>query len=284
MENHDHEWDIVLKPKVSLFKLNLQDVWRYRDLLFLLVKRDYVASFKQTILGPLWFFIQPILTTLVFVVIFGKVAKLGPDNMPVMLFYLSGVILWNYFSNSLTATASTFVSNASIFGKVYFPRLIMPLSVIISNLLKFAVQFVFFIIVYIYYLATNQIELHFNLATLLFPVTILMMAILGLSFGLLISSLTTKYRDLTHLLTFGVQLLMYITPVILPASRFQGTFRYLLELNPMTGYIEAFRYAFVGSDFFSWPLFGYSLGVTIVLFFLAAMTFNNVEKSFMDTV
>lgn len=284
MENHNQEWDIVLKPNVSLFELNLKDVWKYRDLLFLLVKRDYVASFKQTILGPLWFFIQPILTTLVFVVIFGKVAKLGPDNMPVMLFYLSGVILWNYFSNCLTATASTFVSNASIFGKVYFPRLIMPLSVIISNLLKFAVQFAFFLIVYFYYLAKGEISFSFNAALVLSPLIVLMMAILSLSFGLLISSLTTKYRDLTHLLSFGVQLLMYITPIILPASRFQGTFKYLLEINPMTGYIEAFRYAFVGSDFFSWSLLAYSVGVTVVLFFFAAMTFNKVEKSFMDTV
>ncbi|MFZ4784044.1 MAG: ABC transporter permease [Flavobacteriales bacterium] len=284
MEEIHEKWDTEIQPRSGLFDLNLKDIWHYRDLLLLLVKRDYVSSFKQTILGPIWFFIQPILTTLVYMVLFNRIAGLSTDGIPPLAFYLSGVIMWNYFAACLNATASTFVANANIFGKVYFPRLIMPLSVVMSNLLKFAVQFSFFIIVIAYYKLTGNQDIQLSWHILLSPVLVLLMAILGLSMGLIISSMTTKYRDLVHLVAFGVQLMMFITPVVYTASAIQGKLKTLILLNPMTGIIEGFRYAFLGTGSFDFGMLGYSAIVSFALLAIAIVIFNRVEKGFMDTV
>jgi lipopolysaccharide transport system permease protein len=278
------QWDLVIESKTPLFRLNFRELWRYRDLLFLMVMRDYKASFKQTILGPIWFFIQPLLTSTVYSVIFGMIAKLGTDGNPRLLFYLSGVILWNYFSTCLNSSANTFISNANIFGKVYFPRLIMPVSVIISNMLRFSVQFLFFGLALAYYIIQGNTAVHITWVALLTPVFILIMATLGLSMGLIVSSLTTKYRDLTHLIGFGVQLMMYATPVVYPASELPLKWQQIIQYNPMTAVIEGFRYAFLGSGTFSPSMLLYSLGITVVLFFISVIMFNKVEKGFMDTV
>jgi lipopolysaccharide transport system permease protein len=284
MEERKEEWDIEIQPKSGLFEINFKDLWHYRDLLFLLVKRDYVSSFKQTILGPIWFFVQPIMTTLVFIIVFGQIAKLGTDGMPQAAFYMSGVIMWNYFAACLNATSTTFVTNASIFGKVYFPRLIMPLSVVISNLLKFLIQFAFFLLIIAYFLIKGNTNIQLTWYILFTPILVLLMAMLGLSIGLIISSFTTKYRDLVHLVAFGVQLMMYATPVVYPASLVEGNLKTLLFINPMTGIIEGFRYAFLGTGTFDFQMLAYSFIVTIVLFIIAIITFNRVEKVFMDTV
>lgn len=284
MEETHEKWDTEIQPRSGLFDLNLKDIWHYRDLLLLLVKRDYVSSFKQTILGPIWFFIQPILTTLVYMVLFNRIAGLSTDGIPPLAFYLSGVIMWNYFAACLNATASTFVANANIFGKVYFPRLIMPLSVVMSNLLKFAVQFSFFVIVIAYYKITGNQDIQLSWHILLSPVLVLLMAILGLSMGLIISSMTTKYRDLVHLVAFGVQLMMFITPVVYTASAIQGKLKTLILLNPMTGIIEGFRYAFLGTGSFDFGMLAYSAAVSFGLLAIAIVIFNRVEKGFMDTV
>lgn len=283
-ENKDDNWDLVIESKSHWLRLNFAEVWRYRDLLWLLVLRDYKASFKQTILGPIWFFIQPILTSSVYAVIFGMIAKLGTDGQPRMLFYMSGVILWNYFSTCLTATASTFVSNANIFGKVYFPRLIMPISVVMSNLLRFSVQLLLFLVALAYFMTKPDSHLTITWAVFLLPVFLIIMAMLGLSMGLIVSSLTTKYRDLTHLVGFGVQLMMYATPVVYPSSELSPKWQQLLQLNPMTAVIEGFRFAFLGSGSFQPMMLIYSLGVTLLLLFISIIMFNRVEKGFMDTV
>jgi lipopolysaccharide transport system permease protein len=283
-EHSQEQWDLIIRSKTHWFSLNLKEVWRYRDLLMLLVKRDYKASFKQTILGPIWFFIQPLLTSSVYAVIFGRIANISTDGNPRLLFYMAGVIMWNYFSTCLTSTSSTFVTNANIFGKVYFPRLIMPISVVISNLLRFSVQFLFFFGVLIYYMQMPEYTVHPTWAVILTPVFLLIMALLGLSMGLIVSSLTTKYRDLAHLVGFGVQLMMYATPVVYPASFLQGKWKTILELNPMTSVIEGFRYAYMGSGEFNVLSLGYSIGVTLILLLISVILFNKVEKGFMDTV
>lgn len=283
-EHSQEQWDLIIRSKTHWFSLNLKEVWRYRDLLMLLVKRDYKASFKQTILGPIWFFIQPLLTSSVYAVIFGRIANISTDGNPRLLFYMAGVIMWNYFSTCLTSTSSTFVTNANIFGKVYFPRLIMPISVVISNLLRFSVQFLFFFGVLIYYMQKPEYTVQPTWAVILTPVFLLIMALLGLSMGLIVSSLTTKYRDLAHLVGFGVQLMMYATPVVYPASFLQGKWKTILELNPMTSVIEGFRYAYMGSGEFNVFSLGYSIGVTLILLLISVILFNKVEKGFMDTV
>lgn len=283
-EQSQENWDLVIRSQTHWLSLNLRELWRYRDLLMLLVKRDYKASFKQTILGPIWFFIQPLLTSSVYAVIFGRIANISTDGNPRLLFYMAGVIMWNYFSTCLTATSATFVTNANIFGKVYFPRLIMPFSVVISNLLRFSVQFLFFFGVLIYYMSNPEYTVHLTWAVVLTPVFLLIMALLGLSMGLIVSSLTTKYRDLAHLVGFGVQLMMYATPVVYPASFLSGKWKTLLELNPMTAVIEGFRFAFMGSGEFNPISLLYSVGVTLVLLFISVILFNKVEKGFMDTV
>jgi lipopolysaccharide transport system permease protein len=287
--NHDEalkEWDLVIEPQTSLFELNLKDVWRYRDLLWLLVKRDFVSFYKQTILGPLWFFIQPLFTTIIFTFIFGNLAGLSTDGLPQPLFYMAGITAWNYFADCLTKTSTVFRDNANIFGKVYFPRLIMPLSIVVSNLVRFGVQMLLFFVMIGYYLFQKDMAtlFHPNFYVLLFPILVLLMALLGLGLGLIITALTTKYRDLAFLITFGVQLMMYATTVIYPLSAAPPKYKWLIELNPMTGIIEAFRFGFLGEGDFTINTFGYSVVFTLISLVLGVIIFNKTEKTFVDTV
>ncbi len=279
----EEHWDLIVKPKSKWYDLRLNEIFRYKDLLLLFVRRDFVAIYKQTILGPVWFFIQPIITAITFTIIFGNLAKIPTDGLPPVLFYLCGITLWNYFSDTLSKISDTFTANAGIFGKVYFPRMIMPLSVILSNLIKFAVQFLLFIGVWIFYL-TQRSALHPNATLLLVPFLIILMGFLGLSFGIIISSLTTKYRDLKFLVGFGVQLLMYASPIVYPLSIVPEKYKWLILSNPITSIIETFKFAFLGVGEFNWFYLLYSLIFTLVLFFLGLIIFHKVEKSFMDTV
>jgi len=280
----NEEWDLIVKPKSSWFEFNFKEIWRYRDLLFMFVKRDIVSTYKQTILGPLWFFIQPILTALTFTIIFGNIANLSTDDKPKFLFYLAGTTCWNYFADCLNSTSGTFINNAGIFGKVYFPRLISPLSVVISSVLKFLIQFLLFIGVFIV-MYFNDANLQPNKLMLLIPFLVLLMGVMGLGLGIIVSSFTTKYRDLRFLISFGIQLFMYITPVILPLSQFKGIMKKVVMANPMTPIIETFKAAFLGvpKDYSVNGLF-YTTIFTVVVFCLAILIFNKVEKSFMDTV
>lgn len=280
------EWDLVIEPQNSLFELHLKDVWRYRDLLWLLVKRDFVSFYKQTILGPLWFFIQPLFTTIIFTFVFGNLAGLSTDGLPQPLFYMAGITAWNYFADCLTKTSTVFRDNANIFGKVYFPRLIMPLSIVVSNLVRFGVQMLLFFVMIAYYLVLNErgAGFHMNVYVLLFPLLVLMMALLGLGVGLIITAMTTKYRDLAFLITFGVQLMMYATTVIYPLSAAPAKYKWLIELNPMTGIIEAFRYGLLGEGVLTISTLGYSVVVTLVSLIIGVVIFNKAEKTFVDTV
>jgi lipopolysaccharide transport system permease protein len=281
--NKEEHWDLVIEGKTSLFDLKFADVWRYRDLLLMFVKRDFVSFYKQTVLGPLWFFIQPIFTTLVFTFVFGNLAGISTDGLPHALFYLSGITAWNYFSDCLTKTSTVFRDNANIFGKVYFPRLILPLSIVVSNLIRFGVQLLLLITMMVYF-GYQGANFQVNMAIVLFPVLVLLMALLGLGLGLIITAMTTKYRDLSFLVTFGVQLLMYGTTVIYPLSAAPEKYRKLIELNPMTGIIEAFRYAFLGKGYFTaWSL-GYSAIFTSVITMIGIIIFNKTERSFIDTI
>ncbi|MDO5571258.1 MAG: ABC transporter permease [Bacteroidales bacterium] len=277
------KWDIVIKPKNGIFELNLKELIQYKDLYMLFVKRDIITQYKQTILGPLWFFIQPALTTIMFMVVFGGIAGIPTDGIPQPLFYLIGISLWNYFSGCLTATSTVFVTNQSIFGKVYFPRLISPLSTITSNLVKLGIQFLMFIAVYIYYIIIG-VNVSPNIYLLLTPFLILMLAAQSLGFGIIISSLTTKYRDLTILFTFVVQLWMYATPVIYPMSIMSPQKQFIMSLNPITPIFEAFKYATLGIGTFTIGQLLYSLVFTVVLLLIGIITFNRVQRSFMDTV
>lgn len=284
--NHDQaykEWDLVIEPQSSLFDLHLKDVWRYRDLLWLLVKRDFVSFYKQTILGPLWFFIQPLFTTIIFTFIFGNLAGLSTDGLPQPLFYMAGITAWNYFADCLTKTSTVFRDNAQIFGKVYFPRLIMPLSIVVSNLVRFGVQFLLFVLMMLYYYF-HHANFHITTAIVLFPLLVLLMALLGLGLGLIITALTTKYRDLAFLISFGVQLMMYATTVIYPLSAAPPKYKFLIGLNPMTGIIEAFRYGILGRGVISFNTLGYAIIVTVVSLVLGVIIFNKTEKTFVDTV
>jgi lipopolysaccharide transport system permease protein len=277
------DWDLIIKPKSSVFNIGFKQLWRYRDLLLLFVKRDFVSVYKQTILGPIWIFVQPVLTAITFTVIFSNGAGIDTKGIPPFLFYLAGITLWTYFADCLTKTSNTFIANAGIFGKVYFPRLILPLSVLISNVLKLGIQLLLFIVVWLYHIAYTD-KIHPNSHMLLLPVLIVMMAGLGLGFGIIISSLTTKYRDLTFLVAFGVQLMMYGSSIVLPLSTVTGKFRELLLLNPVTPIIEAFKYGFVGEGFFDWGYILYSFSFMIILLVISTIVFNKVEKNFMDTV
>ena len=276
-------WTEEIKAESSLFAINFREIWHYRDLLFMLVKRDFITFYKQTILGPLWFIVQPLLTTLIFVILFGNIAKLSTDGIPQLAFYLAGITIWNYFSESLTKTSSVFTANASIFGKVYFPRLIMPLSIVASSLLKFAVQFALFILVVLYYSFVAQ-SIQPNIWILFTPVLILLMALFALGVGMIFSSLTTKYKDLTFLLAFGIQLFMYITPVVYPSSALPEKFQILAKINPLSSIFECFRYAYLGTGTFTITDLLISTLVIVFLFFAGVLVFNKVEKSFMDTV
>ena len=285
VKQQPENWDLVIEPRSRLFHLNLKEVWHYKYLLTMFIKRDLVSVYKQTILGPLWFIIQPILTTITFVVIFGNIAKISTDGLPQILFYLAGITIWNYFSETLTATSNTFITNANIFGKVYFPRLVMPLSKVFSGLIKFGIQFFLFILVLIYFLITGA-EVHPDFLGMLVitPVVLFIMAGLGLGFGLILSALTTKYRDLIFLITFGIQLLMYATPVIYPMSAITSKYKWLIAANPMSWLVEAFRKVYLGAGELNWTGLGYSFGFMVVIMFIGTVIFNRVEKTFMDTV
>jgi lipopolysaccharide transport system permease protein len=278
------EWDLVIEPQDSLFNLHLKDVWRYRDLLGLLVKRDFISFYKQTILGPLWFFIQPMFTTIIYVFIFGNLAGLSTDGLPQPLFYMTGVVAWNYFSDCLVKTSTVFRDNANIFGKVYFPRLIMPLSIVMSNLVRFGVQVLLLAIVILYYTLFKEYHFHVNAYLFLFPLMIILMAMMGLGAGMLISALTTKYRDLAFLVTFGVQLLMYATPIIYPLSAAPGKYRTLIAYNPLTPVIEGTRLGLLGKGDFSVYSLLYATGAAVVMLLAGIIVFNKVEKTFIDTV
>lgn len=280
----EKEWDLIIEPKNKWYQLDVASLWKYKDLLLLLVRRDFVAVYKQTILGPIWFFIQPIITTLTFTVIFGNIANISTNGIPTMLFYLSGITLWTYFADCLNKTSNTFVANAGVFGKVYFPRLIVPLSVLVSNLVKFTIQLVLFLGIWIYYLVTsNDVNPHYGYI-ILFPLLVLMMAGLGFGFGILISSLTTKYRDFTFLVGFGVQLLMYASPIVYPLSIVPDKYKWIVLANPVSSIIESFKFIFLGNGLFSWMNLAYSFAFMLVVILLGMLTFNKVEKSFMDTV
>jgi lipopolysaccharide transport system permease protein len=281
---HEEEhWTEVIEPQTRLFDLRLSEVWRYRDLVMMFVRRDFVANYKQTILGPIWFFLQPILTTVTFIFIFGRVAGIPTDGLPMTVFYLAGITLWNYFAETLNKTASVFKDNAQMFGKVYFPRLTMPVSIVISNLVRFFIQFLLFLIVWAYYFFEGN-SIHPNIYIVLIPCLVVIMALLALGFGMIISALTNKYKDLVFLLTFGIQLYMYATPIIYPLSSISEKYRWFIVANPMTGIVETFRYAFLGSGTFSWLHLGYSFIFSIVALFTGAIVFNKVEKSFTDIV
>jgi lipopolysaccharide transport system permease protein len=278
------EWDSVIKPASGVFDLNLRDVWRYRDLLVMFVKRDFVSFYKQTILGPLWFFIQPLFTTIIYVFIFGNLAGLSPDGLPQPLFYMSGIIAWNYFSDCLTKTSTVFRDNASIFGKVYFPRLIMPLSIVASNLVKYGVQLLLLVCMFLYFILFKGYAFSGTGYLLLYPVMVVLMAAQGLGLGMIISALTTKYRDLSFLISFGVTLFMYATPVIYPMSKVPEKFRGILELNPMSPIIEGMRLGLLGKGDFTPASLIYSAAITAILLLSGTIIFTKVEKNFVDTI
>ena len=282
----DDEWLYEIKPKDNFFSLHLKEVWKYRDLLFLFVKRDVVTVYKQTILGPLWYLIQPLFTAITFTIIFNNVAGIKTGETPPFLYNLAGIIVWNYFTTCLNETSDTFKKNAGIFGKVYFPRLIMPLSIVVSNLLKLSIQILIFISFYIYYYIIG-VNLSLNPLVVLFPALILLMGILGLGLGMIISSLVTKYRDLSFLVGFGVQLLMYVSAVMYPIALIKEKlpeYGWLVEYNPLAYIIEASRFMLLNEGGIS--LFGvlYTIIITVVLFFIGLLIFNKTEKNFIDTV
>jgi len=282
-ESQEENWTLVIKPQSNWFELHLDDLWRYRDLIYMFVKRDFVAQYKQTVLGPLWFLIQPILTTITYMVIFGGIANISTDGIPQSLFYMSGIMMWNYFSTCLNRTSDTFVANANIFGKVYFPRLTVPISSVISGLVTFAIQLGLFIAIYLYFVFKGA-DIHINGYVFLFPYLIILMALLGLGLGIIISSMTTKYRDLKFLVAFGIQLLMYAAPVVYPLSVLPEKYKFWVALNPMTSIIETFRYSVLGTGSFSWAMIGYSSAFTAAILVFGVVIFNRVEKTFMDTV
>ncbi len=281
MEN----WTTVIKPKNKLLSVDFKEMWQYRDLFSMFVKRDIITQYKQTVLGPAWFFVQPILTTIMYMIVFGAIAGISTDGLPQPLFYLAGISMWQYFADCLNKTSNTFVANANIFGKVYFPRLIVPFSVVTSNLVRFFIQLSLFIAVYLYYVVLTDIHIMPNIYVLLFPILLLIVAGLAFGFGILFSSLTTKYRDLTMLLAFFVQLWMYATPVIYPLSTITNkTIQLVMQINPMTGVIQAYKYGMLGVGTSSWVTLGYSFGFMVVLLAVGIVVFNKVQRSFMDTV
>lgn len=280
----EQKFETKITAKRKLFSLNLRETWKYRDLIWLFVQRDFKTKYKQTILGPLWFIIQPLFSTIVFTLVFGTIAGLSTDGTPSFLFYLAGNIPWLYFSTCLTNTSNTFVANSGVFGKVYFPRLTTPIATVITCMLNFLIQFALFLIVWVCFFATGA-NVHITWAAALLPLLILQMALLGMGFGIIISSMTTKYRDLQVLVTFGVQLWMYLTPVVYAASSLGGGLFYKAVMcNPMSSIIEIIRYGWLGSGLIPWLYWGISWLVTIVVLFVGIIIFNRVEKNFMDTV
>ncbi len=276
-------WTQIIGPQRGWFDLRLRELWRARDLIMLFVWRDFVSQYKQTILGPLWYLIQPALTTITFTIIFGRIAALPTDGLPAFVFYLAGTVIWGYFAQCFTTTSTTFITNAGIFGKVYFPRLSVPISILISNLVAFGIQFLFFLAFLFYFMASGS-EIHPNAAMLFLPVLLLIMAGLGLGMGIIISALTTRYRDLRYLVAFGVQLFMYATPIVYPLSAVSGNFRLLILANPLTAIVETFRYGFLGAGTFDLWNLAYSFGFMLVTLLIGVLLFNHVEATFMDTV
>ena len=286
MNDKNDNWDLVIRGNSRLIDFQIRDILRYKDLLFLFVKRDFAIFYKQTILGPLWFIFQPLMTTLVFSVVFNRIANISTDQMPPILFYMSGIIIWNYFSSCLNDTASTFKTNASIFGKVYFPRIIVPLSKVLSGLINFLVQFTFFTCIYIYFLFfehNQKLEPSMELFFLV-PLMVFQMAMLGQGMGMAISSLTIKYRDLTYLIGFGTQLMMYASPIVYPLSSVPEKYKYLIYANPVTPIIEGFRFIFLGTGVFNFSLIIISSLITSFFFFTGLIFFNKAEKSFIDSI
>lgn len=283
MNSNTEEWDLIIEPKNNLFDLKIKEIWRYRDLLQMFVKRDIVSFYKQTLLGPLWFFLQPVFTTIVFIVVFSRMAGISTDSLPQPLFYLAGITSWNYFSECLNKTSTVFKDNVAILGKVYFPRIIMPLSIVVSNLFRFGIQMILFVFVYIYYYITEgflEIDIHI----LLFPIFVLFMGMQGLGLGMMVSALTTKYRDLIFLLTFGVQLLMYATTVIYPLSSLSGNLYLIVSLNPMTYILEGIRRSLLGEGMLDIYTFAYSFIISCFVLLFGFIIFNKVEKKFVDTI
>jgi len=280
----EKEWTMIIRPQEKLWKVNLKEIWDYRDLIELFVKRNIVVQYKQTILGPLWYLIQPVLTVIMNMVVFGGIAHMSTDGIPQALFYMAGNVCWFYFSDCLNQTSNTFVANQGMFGKVYFPRMVVPISTVMSNLLRFGIQLLLFVAIWIYFFASGS-DIHLTWTILLVPILVVMLAGLGLGFGILISSMTTKYRDLTILFTFVVQLWMYATPIVYPMSMVTNeTLHTIIMLNPMTSIIEAFKYATLGQGYFSWGALGYSFAFMSILMLWGIIIFNKVQRSFMDTV
>ena len=280
----DEKFSTIIEPKTSLLSVDFKEIWRYRDLFSMFVKRDIITQYKQTILGPAWFFIQPLLTMVMYMIVFGGIAGISTDGLPQALFYLAGILCWQYFADCLNKTSSTFTTNQNIFGKVYFPRLIVPLATVSSNLVRLFIQLFLFLVVYVYYLVVG-VDVAPNWYVLLFPLLVLMLAGLALGFGIIISSMTTKYRDLTILFTFVVQLWMYATPIIYPLRTItNATVRTVMLLNPITSIVETFKYGALGIGSFSWGALGYSFGFMVVLLAVGIVVFNKVQRSFMDTV
>ncbi|MCD7973511.1 MAG: ABC transporter permease [Candidatus Azobacteroides sp.] len=285
-ELKEEKWDLIIRPHSKLLHFGFKELIRYRDLLEMFIKRDIVTLYKQTILGPLWYVIQPLLTTIMFMFVFGNIAGIPTDGIPQPLFYMAGILCWNYFSECLTRTSDTFLVNQNIFGKVYFPRLIVPLSITFSNLIKFFIQLILFLVLYLYFILKGT-SVAPNIYILLSPFLIILLAGLGLGFGILLSAMTTKYRDLKFLTAFGVQLWMYITPIIYPLSRMQETYSnysWIITLNPLTPIIETFKFGVLGAGVFSWGALLYSTVFTFILLLVGIVVFNKVERNFMDVV
>jgi lipopolysaccharide transport system permease protein len=279
----NEEWTEVIQPQGRLLDLRWRELWRYRDLVLMFVRRDFVSNYKQTILGPIWFFLQPLLTSFTYLIIFGRAAGLAPGNIPPMVFYLSGITIWNYFSECLTKTATVFKDNSQVFGKVYFPRLTMPVSIIISNLVRFGIQISLFAVIWAYYVFTDP-RVQPNIYLLLIPFLVVIMGIMALGLGMIISAMTTKYKDLIFLLTFGIQLMMFATPVIIPLEKIPAHYQWIIRANPVTSIVEIFRYAFTGVGKIDWPLLAYSCSFAVIILILGTIVFNRVERSFTDTV
>ncbi len=280
-----NEWTEVISPRTSLLDLKLGELWKYRDLIVIFARRDIISSYKQTILGPLWFVIQPIITSLLFTIVFGNIAKMSTEGIDAFLFFLASNICWSYFSSSLNGNANIFVNNAGIFGKVYFPRLAAPISTTLSNFFRLIIQLALFIVIYLYYYyVLGDTSVHPNLHLLLVPYLLLLMTFLGLGMGIIVSSLTTKYRDFTNLMGFGVTLLMYISAVIFPVSSLPEKLKFYIQFNPMAAIMESFRYAFFGQGSYDFFQLAYSTAFALIIFFIGLIVFNRVEKNFMDTV
>lgn len=282
--NEQQQWNLVIKPKTGWFDIDVKNIWKYKDLIKLFVRRSFVSAYKQTVLGPAWAIINPLCTTVIFTIIFGNIANLAAEGVPSFIFFMAGNITWGYFANCLNATSGTFTGNASIFGKVYFPRLVMPITTVISNLISFAIQYVFFLGFWVYYFITTD-SIEPNLFILMTPILLVHMALMGLGIGIICSSLTTKYRDLTMLISFGVQLWMYLSPVTYDYTRLSDSKWYGLYMcNPMTPVINTMRYAYLGIGEFELGYYLLSWAVTIVVLFFGILLFSRVEKTFMDTV